>query len=144
MPPRPGWDEYFLNIAKAVAARSTSHKKAVGAVLVQQNHIIATGYNGVPPGTEHVSILVGGREANTIHAEENALADTSRRGVVTQGAVMYITHNPCFNCLKKIIASGVVSIVYAEPYNNREYTDLANQMISKCGVNIRQVVSGGA
>lgn len=75
---RPSWDDYFMSVALLISRRSTSPKKKVGSVIVLKNRIISSGYNGVPTGMAHVSIQMNGKEINTIHSEQNAMADAAR------------------------------------------------------------------
>ena len=92
----------------------------MGAVIVKDRRVISSGYNGYPSGCEHVSIHRDGHEINTIHAEQNAISDASRRGVAIENAIIYVTHYPCLNCAKYIISSGIKEVVYLEDYNNDE------------------------
>lgn len=122
---RPGWDEYFLGIASAVAARADCSRRQVGAVIVKDHRIVSTGYNGAPPFelgclTGHCpraksDVPPGSPYDNCIavHAEANALlyADRDR----CEGATLYITCQPCFDCQKLIWGSGIVQIKYPYP-----------------------------
>jgi dCMP deaminase len=118
---RISWDEYFMSTAELISRRSSCHKLHVGCVLVKDKRIIATGYNGHIPGQDHVSISKNGHEMATIHAEQNAICDCASRGIETKGAVAYITHYPCINCFKFLIAAGVNEIVYKQDYKNENY-----------------------
>jgi dCMP deaminase len=126
---RPSWDEYFLTITRQVAERSTCTRAKVGAVIVRDKSILATGYNGSPSGTPHcleVGCLVyrtqtpdGETEENcwrTIHAEMNAIAQAARNGAGIRDASIYITHSPCIHCLKTLVNTGIKQIVYEKPY----------------------------
>lgn len=126
---RPSWDSYFMGIARLVAGRSTCLRRSVGAVLVRDKHILATGYNGAPRGLAHCAELGGCyRERHGIpsgqrhevcrgaHAEQNAIAQAARFGVETDGATLYITNHPCVICAKILINAGIARIVYAEGY----------------------------
>ena len=123
------WDEYFMRIAFQVAERSTCSRASVGAVLVRDRSILATGYNGAPSGMPHcedVGCLVyrsidpdGDEEENcfrTIHAEINAIAQAAANGTAIRGSDIYITHSPCYHCGKVLINAGVRRICYAKPY----------------------------
>lgn len=128
-PSRPGWTEYFLGIAVAVSKRADCSRRRVGAVLVLDNRIVATGYNGAPSGSPGClegacprahseeplgsSYDTGPGACISIHAEANALlyADRSR----SEGATMYVTHEPCAGCLKHLQAAGVAGVVYPSP-----------------------------
>src|SRR5262245_49201099 len=127
---RIGWDQYFMQICAVVARRSTCLRAAVGAVIVRDRIILATGYNGSPSGMPHcteVGCLItvstapdGEVEENcfrTIHAEINAIAQAAKTGVSIQGSDIYITHSPCFHCLKVLINTGIRRVCYANPSN---------------------------
>ena len=113
---RPTWDNYFINIALAVAERSTCDRAHVGAVLVRDKRILTTGFNGSPSGLPHCDtaghLLVDGHCVRTIHAETNAIIQAALHGVSTKGATCYVTHFPCINCTKSLINAGVEQIVY--------------------------------
>ncbi len=117
---RPSWDETFLAIAAVAARRSTCPRLHVGAVLVQANHVIATGYNGSLPGAPHCDTagceLVAGHCVRTSHAESNAIAQAARLGTATEGALLYLTHAPCYSCARLAVQAGIEGIVYAEEY----------------------------
>lgn len=126
---RLSWDEYFLTITRQVAERSTCTRAKVGAVIVRDKSILATGYNGSPSGMPHcleVGCLVyrtqtptGETEENcwrTIHAEINAIAQAARNGAAIRDASVYITHSPCIHCLKTLVNTGIKHIVYEKPY----------------------------
>ena len=126
---RLDWDRYFMKIARQVSERSTCPRAAVGAVLVRDRSILATGYNGSPSGLPHcddVGCLVyhstdpdGAEEVNcfrTIHAEINAIAQAASNGTAIRGADIYITHSPCYHCGKVLINVGINRIHYIKPY----------------------------
>lgn len=121
---RPGWDAYFLKMAAVCAERATCDRKSVGAVIVRDNHPIATGYNGSPPGLPHCDEAghllreVDGRPScqRATHAEQNAILTAARFGHRTEGATIYVTAQPCLNCAKAIITSGIVRVVWTEGY----------------------------
>lgn len=137
-PDRISWQEYFSQLARLVAKRSPCHRLHVGCVLVKENHIISTGYNGFLPGAEHKSIVVDGHELATVHAEMNAVVDCARRGVSVDGAVAYITHYPCVNCFKALVAAGVNKILYLEDYRNNE---VVGKLQEGCGVEVLKIDS---
>lgn len=114
--PRPSWDEYFMSIASIVSTRSPSLRLRVGCLLVRDNRIVAQGYNGFLPGLPHESIMQDGHEINTVHAEQNAVADCARRGVTCAGATAYVTHSPCIHCTKMMLAAGIARVRFGEPY----------------------------
>jgi dCMP deaminase len=117
---RKSWDEYFINIAEMVAERGTCDRAKVGCVVVQNNHIKSTGYNGSPPGLPHCESdgheMVGNHCVRTIHAEINALL---RSGYVENG-VLYVTHFPCYTCSKILISMGIRRVVYIYDYRQDE------------------------
>lgn len=119
---RPSWDEYFKEIANVTSKRSPCERLQVGCVLVNNNRIISQGYNGFLPGLPHESVVVDNHEQATIHAEQNAIIDCAKRGVTSDGCVAYITHFPCPNCIKMLIASGIKKIYYIHDYNNNYLT----------------------
>ena len=117
---RLSWHEYFMSIAWLISSRSPSKRLRVGSVIVKNNRIISAGYNGFPSGTPHISIMRDEHEQNTLHAEQNAIADAARRGTSIENSTIFITHYPCINCTKFIIASGIKEIIYYEDYRNDE------------------------
>ena len=129
MTTRPTWDEYFMTITRQVAERSTCTRAKVGAVIVHDRSIVATGYNGSPAGMPHcldVGCLIyesktpaGDTETNcfrTIHAEINAIAQAARNGNRIEGCDVYVTHTPCIHCLKVLVNTGVKRVFYERPY----------------------------
>ena len=115
---RPTWEQYFSNLTHLTATRSPCEKLQVGCILVNDNRIVAQGYNGYLPGAKHEQKLRNGHEIATVHAEQNAIADCAKRGVSCLGATAYITHYPCINCMKILCASGISEIKYSNDYNN--------------------------
>ena len=115
---RPSWDEYFKDILTCTRKRSTCSKLKVSCVLTKDNRIISQGYNGYLPGCPHESIIIDNHEVGTIHAEQNAIIDCAKRGVSCNETTAYITHYPCFNCMKILCASGIKDIKYMYDYNN--------------------------
>jgi dCMP deaminase len=118
---RPSLNEYFKEIVKLTSSRSSCKKLHVGCLLILNNRIISQGYNGHLPGCPHESIEENGHELATIHAEQNALIDCAKRGVSTDGAEAYITHYPCINCAKLLLAAGIKKIWYINDYKNNEH-----------------------
>lgn len=127
--PRASWDEYFMAIAKVVATRATCNRAHVGAVIVKDRTILATGYNGSVRGVAHCdeighdiveSIIEGQTKQNcvrTVHAEVNAIAQAAKNGAAVDGADLYITHYPCWPCAKLLFNSGIKRIVYDAKYS---------------------------
>ena len=141
---RPTWDEYFLKIAAEVAQRSTCLRRQVGAVLVLDKRILATGYNGVPRGLAHCSdagclrrerkIPSGERHelCRGLHAEMNALLQAAHHGIRIAGATLYSTTYPCVLCAKMLINGGIAKVVTQSDYPD----DLAKEMLAEAGVGV--------
>ena len=134
---RPSWDEYFMTITREVAGRSTCERAKVGAVMVRERSILATGYNGAPAGMPHcldAGCLVyesrtpdGGLEENCfrmIHAEINAIAQAARNGMRIDGSDIYVTHTPCIHCFKVIVNTGIRRVFYERPYKMETIEEL--------------------
>jgi dCMP deaminase len=121
---RPSWDDYFMGIAKIVAMRSTCDRLRAGAVLVKNNRIISTGYNGAPPGLPHCDGPEGhkmeeGHCIRTVHAEENCILQAAALGgISTMGSTIYTTYSPCYHCFKKLAVGGVKKIVAGAIYRD--------------------------
>jgi len=119
---RPSWDSYFMKIAQDVALRSTCDRAMVGAVLVREKHIIATGYNGSPAGLEHCDdighLMMDGHCVRTVHAEVNAIIQAAVFGQATKDADCYVTHFPCLNCTKMLINARISRLVYFNSYRD--------------------------
>jgi len=148
MSTRPTWDQYFLTITRQVAERSTCLRAQVGAVIVRDKNILATGYNGSPAGLPHcldVGCLIyrsttpsGEVEENCfrcIHAEINAIAQAAKNGAGIRDAGIYIKHTPCIHCFKVLINTGIKRIFYEKPYKLHTiqellaYTDVTLEQI---------------
>lgn len=115
---RIDWDTYFMSIAFLISSRSSCDRLHVGCVLVKDTRIISVGYNGFLPKTPHTSFIRDGHEIATVHAEQNAISDCAKRGVDCNECTAYVTHYPCINCAKILIASGIKNIIYNNVYNN--------------------------
>ena len=137
MSERLTWDQYFLTITRQVAERSTCIRAKVGAVIVRDKNILATGYNGSPAGLPHcmeVGCLIytsrtpsGEVEENcfrTIHAEINAIAQAAKNGATIRDADVYITHTPCIHCLKVLINTGIRRVFYEKEYKRHTLDEL--------------------
>lgn len=147
---RPSWDEYFMAITDQVAERATCTRRHIGAILVKDKRILATGYNGVPSGLAHCEEVGCLREkrgipsgtqhelCRGIHAEQNAVIQAARHGIAIDGATCYCTHQPCVLCAKILINAGVKEIVYREPYPD----ELAQEMLAEAGITPRRFESG--
>jgi dCMP deaminase len=147
---RPGWDEYYLGIARAVAVRSNCVRRQVGAVIVVDNAIIATGYNGTPVGVRNC--IDGGcprcaSDAPTgagydscicVHAEQNAIVFAARHGNATQGGTLYTTLRPCFGCAKESIQAGLRQVIYAQPFEyGPDLEEVYRRLIVESGLVLR-------
>lgn len=143
-------DTMFLEIARLISERSTCERAHVGAVIVKDGRIISTGYNGAPPGMPHCEEV--GCEADTvevnhpelelednrytiegcvrtIHAEANAIAWASRAGLPVEGATMYCTHAPCYNCAKLMLSAGIACMHYDIAYRDTRGVELLSQTL---------------
>tara|TARA_Y100000816_G_C25702209_1_gene370954 strand:- start:65 stop:478 length:414 start_codon:yes stop_codon:yes gene_type:complete len=115
---RPSWEKYFSDLTKLTSTRSPCKRLQVGCILVNDNRIIAQGYNGYLPGANHEATMRDGHEIGTVHAEQNAIADCAKRGVSCNGSTAYITHYPCVNCMKIMCSAGISEIKYNNDYKN--------------------------
>jgi len=146
---RPAWDPYFMEIAALVAKRSTCLRRAVGAVLVKDKRILATGYNGAPSGIKHCievgclreSLQVASGERHElcrgIHAEQNAIIQAACHGVSIKGAVLYCTNQPCSICAKMIVNAGIAKVYFQDGYND----PMAEEMFYQAGVLFKELTT---
>ncbi len=127
---RVSWDRYFMNLAVQAATRSTCPRKHVGAVIVRDKTILSTGYNGSIRGAPHcteVGCLIENEHCvRTVHAEANALVQAARHGVLLEGAEIYVTASPCFNCFKLIANAGIRIVHYGEFYRDERVLQFAD------------------
>ncbi|MFH0873198.1 MAG: cytidine/deoxycytidylate deaminase family protein [bacterium] len=147
---RPIWQEYFLEITRLVAKRSTCLRRQVGALIVKDKRILATGYNGAPSGLPHcldvgclrenLGVPSGERHeiCRGIHAEQNAILQAALYGVAIKGAMLYCTHQPCSLCAKMVINTGICQILYSGDYPD----ELATTMLTEAGVELVRVEAG--
>lgn len=123
--PRVPWHQYFMSVAVQVSSRSTCDRKRVGAVLVQDQTIISTGYNGSVRGSVHCDeaghIIADNHCVRTIHAEVNALLQAAKHGVRVDGATLYSTHSPCWTCFKLLANAGVKRVIFDEDSGDVPY-----------------------
>jgi len=133
---RPSWDEYFKEIVQATAKRSPCERLQVGCLLVKDNRIVSQGYNGFLPGCAHVSIIRDNHEQATVHAEQNCIADSAKRGVSCDGCTAYITHYPCIICCRLLLATGIKNIKYIFDYHNDE---LVSHFVNMMNVSVEQI-----
>jgi dCMP deaminase len=147
---RPNWDEYFMEMAEVARKRSTCERRKVGAVIVKDNRLLATGYNGAPKGLRHCS-EVGCMRANLnipsgerhelcrgLHAEQNAIIQAAVFGVAIEGATIYTTLSPCILCTKMIINAGIKRIVMRDNYNDK----LSLELLEESGIVIDKMDEG--
>ena len=149
---RPSWDEYFMEITHLVARRSTCLRRQVGAILVKDKNILATGYNGAPSGVAHcldvgclrekLGVPSGERHelCRGLHAEQNAIIQAAKHGTNIDDSTLYCTTMPCIICSKMIINAGIRRIVFEEGYSDT----LAAEMIKESGVVVERFPTSGA
>ena len=129
---RASWNRYFMNLAVQAATRSTCPRKHVGAVIVRDKSILSTGYNGSIRGAEHCTdigcLMEGGHCIRTVHAEANALVQAASHGVRLEGAEIYVTASPCFDCFKLIANAGIRTIYYGEFYRDERVLAFAEEL----------------
>jgi dCMP deaminase len=129
---RVSWDEYFMAIAKEVATRSTCDRKFVGAVIVREKMILATGYNGSIRGLPHCDeeghLMEDGHCVRTVHAEANAIVQAARNGVRVENADIYVTASPCFGCFKLVANAGIRRIVFGEFYRDHRIFEFSKEL----------------
>jgi len=128
---RPSWDEYFMDISRQAAARSTCDRNRVGAIIVKDRMILSTGYNGSIRGLPHCDevghMMEGDHCVATVHAEANAIIQAARHGVSIDGASIYTTSSPCWNCFKLIANSGIKKIYFGEFYRDERILTFAQK-----------------
>ena len=141
---RPSWQEYFSEITNLVATRSTCTRRKVGAILVLNKRVLATGYNGAPTGVSHcldvgclrdkMGIPSGQRHelCRGLHAEQNAIIQAASHGISVEGADLYCTNLPCIICTKMIINAGIKKVYYLDGYAD----DLSLDMLNEAGVEL--------
>ena len=144
---RPSWDEYFLKITNDVAERATCVKRKVGAIVVKDNHILSTGYNGSPKGFDHCTeetcirkqmhVPSGQRHelCRGLHAEQNAIIQAAVHGVKIDGGTLYSTYQPCVICVKMMINAGIKRLVYSGGYSD----ELAAEMLKESDMEVVQI-----
>lgn len=137
---RVSWDQYFLAQAAVVSLRSTCTRLKVGAIIIRDNRIIASGYNGSVNDSAHCidegCHIVNNHCVRTVHAEMNAILQCAKFGVATNNTEMYVTHFPCLQCTKQIIQAGIKKINYASDYRN---DPIAIQLFSEAEVEVQQI-----
>jgi dCMP deaminase len=145
--PRPDWDTYFMSIANVVATRGNCVRRKVAAVIVKDQQLISTGYNGTPRGVRNC--CEGGcercageapsgaqlSECICSHAEENAITQAAYHGIAVAGGTLYSTMSPCLTCAKMIINAGIRTVVYEEEY---EFNEQTRKLLHEAGVRYRR------
>lgn len=137
---RPSWDEYFMEMAVLTARRSTCLRRNVGAVIVKDRHVVASGYNGAPRGLSHcdemggclrqqLGVPSGQRHelCRALHAEQNAIIQAAVLGNSIEGASMYVTHHPCIICAKMIINAGIKKVYIKDNYPDEMAADILKE-----------------
>ncbi|MFC1805054.1 cytidine/deoxycytidylate deaminase family protein [Candidatus Omnitrophota bacterium] len=142
---RPSWDKYFMEVALLVSKRATCLRRSVGAVLVKDKKILATGYNGAPSGLAHcidigclrqkLKVPSGQRHelCRGLHAEQNVILQAALYGTSTKASTLYITHQPCVICTKMLINAGIREIVISDGYPDK----LAREFLKEAKIKIR-------
>ncbi|RMG10685.1 MAG: deaminase [Planctomycetota bacterium] len=142
---RPEWDEYFLGFARAASRRATCDRQHVGAVIVVERQVVATGYNGSVRGLPHCDDvghdMVAGHCVRTIHAEMNALAQAARRGVAVGGATIYTTASPCWACFRVLVNAGITRFVYGQPYRAEEHRARIEEVAARLGLEVLELAA---
>lgn len=128
---RLSWDRYFMNLAIQAATRSTCPRKAVGAVIVRDRAVLATGYNGSIRGLAHCTeagcMMENNHCVRTVHAEANAILQAAKHGVRLEGAEIYVTASPCWDCFKLIANAGVGRVLFGEFYRDGRIVEFARE-----------------
>ena len=144
---RPDWDTYYMDIAHVVARRGNCSRRKVAAVLVSENRIVSTGYNGTPRGVKNcfdggcprcAGKAPSGADLDQClcsHAEENAIAQSAYHGISLRDSVLYVTLSPCLTCARMIISAGIVEVVYEDDYVVEKK---ARAMLKAAGVKCRR------
>ncbi|MBM7622890.1 deoxycytidylate deaminase [Sporohalobacter salinus] len=143
---RPNWNQYFMELTSVVAKRSTCLRREVGALLVKDGRVLATGYNGAPSGLKHCSETGCIREKRNVpsgqrhelcrglHAEQNAIIQAALHGTSIDGATLYCTHQPCVVCAKMIINAGINEIIIGGNYPDK----LSASMLEEAGIEVNK------
>ena len=144
---RPTWDEYFMEIVNLIKTRSTCMRRQVGALIVKNKRILATGYNGAPTKCKHcidigclreeLSIPSGERHelCRAIHAEQNAIVQAANSGTSIKESTLYVTHHPCILCSKMIMNSGITSIIFSGEYPDK----MSTLLLKEANINILKI-----
>jgi dCMP deaminase len=146
---RPSWDEYFMEVCRAIGKRATCDRGRSGCVIARNNQILATGYVGAPAGLPHCdeaghqlrkTVHEDGSESmhcvRSVHAEQNAICQAARRGIAIEGATLYCKMTPCRSCAMMIINCGIVRVVCERKYHTGAESE---QMFRTAGLAIEYV-----
>ena len=145
---RKSWGEYFMEMALLVAERSNCTRRHTGSILVHNNQMFASGYNGTPKGLKNcdeggcprcASKVPSGKELEDClcsHAEENAIVQSAFLGIQTKGATLYCTLCPCTHCTKMVINSGIKKVVFLKPYSHLKQT---SRLFAKAGISFKKL-----
>ena len=129
---RVSWKNYFMNIAREVATRSTCDRKHVGAVIVREKTILSTGYNGSIKGLPHCDDvgceMVDGHCVRTTHAEANAIVQAAKNGIQINQSEIFVTASPCYDCFKLIANAGINVIYYDEFYRDKRIIEKSKEI----------------
>lgn len=141
---RPSWDQYFMEIVDLIKNRSTCKRRQVGALIVKDKRILATGYNGAPMGCKHcdevgclrekLNVPSGERHelCRAIHAEQNAIVQAAYSGTSVKDGILYVTNQPCVLCAKMAINAGIKKIVFKGDYPD----NLAMELLKEAGIRV--------
>jgi dCMP deaminase len=145
---RPSWDQYFMNIAHVAAERSNCSRRHVAAVIVKDQRVISTGYNGTPRGVKNCdeggcprcnSAVASGKgldECLCCHAEENSIVQAACHGINIKDSTLYTTYSPCLLCAKMIINAGIKEVIYHQRYS---IDTTSSALLEEAGVKLRPV-----
>ena len=129
---RVSWERYFMNLAIQAATRSTCPRKHVGAIIVRDKTVLSTGYNGSIRGAPHCTeagcLMDNDHCIRTVHAEANALVQAACHGIRLEGAQIFVTASPCFNCFKLIVNSGIRTVYFGEFYRDERVLQFAEEL----------------
>ncbi|MBR9683056.1 AAA family ATPase [Candidatus Woesearchaeota archaeon] len=147
--PRPSWDEYFLEITRTIATRSTCDRGRVGCIIVKNRRILTTGYAGSPSGTKHCDEIghlmkevvdedgtTSKHCVRTTHAEQNAIVQAARYGISIEGSTIYCIMEPCHVCAKLIINAGITRVVCEKRYHAAQ---LSREIFKEAGIKLNVV-----
>lgn len=137
---RLSWDQYFIAQAAILSTRSTCNRLHVGAIIVKNHRIIASGYNGSIAGTPHCTevgdLIVDGHCVRAVHAEQNALMQAAQMGISVDSAELYVTDMPCLQCTKLLLQAGIQTIKFMRDYHNDTF---ASELLTQKNVKLLQI-----